>query len=421
MTDFPFDESFYLAGYPDVAEAVRSGVCESGLDHYLRFGRHEGRRGAPVALPLVEAISAPTTDSVFLELTSRCNLRCVYCAVSLPTYHGIDLPLEGFENFVVQMKERGVRVVTMNGHGESTIVKGWETYAARLADEGFRLHMTTNLAKRLKPDEIDVLSRFEMLLVSIDTIDPVLMSQLRRGANLETILANIERILGHGREHGRSPEICISCTVGDLSAPGIPELIDALLARGLRTFRFGDLAEYEPIPDTLRMRHLSNVSADERQTIGARFDAAVERIRAAGGTAFVDSSITALFGSSLESAPLVQVEGRNTEISNKTVHYADLDPTQTRDCLDPWRIAFVNADGSVRPCCFFEEKLGTLAKDTLQEIVDGEAFRELRREIVTGQLRPNCHSCQARPVIDRKSFEIKLDDHIRTERARLGK
>lgn len=87
----------------------------------------------------------------------------------------------------------------------------------------------------------------------------------------------------------------------------------------------------------------------------------------------------------------------------------------TRDCTDPWRVAFVQADASVRPCCFFEEKLGTLAENTLEEIVEGESFRKLRGELVTGVLRPNCRTCSARPVIARDAFEAKLSRWL-TER-----
>lgn len=38
-----FDEAAYLELYPDIAAAVSSGKRESGLEHYLRYGRAEGR------------------------------------------------------------------------------------------------------------------------------------------------------------------------------------------------------------------------------------------------------------------------------------------------------------------------------------------------------------------------------------------
>ncbi len=415
MSVIPFDEEFYLRVYGDVAEAVRSGAFASAYDHYVRFGVHEGRKGTR---PAEELLASPTTDTVFLELTSRCNLRCVYCAVSQPTYHGIDLSLKGFDNFLEQMRQRGVRTVVMNGHGESTIIKDWEIYADRLADAGFHLHMTTNMAKRVTPAEVAALSRFEQILVSIDTIDPVLLAQLRRGANLDMIMANVAAVQDFAAARHRHPQFMISCTVGDLSAPGILDLVDGCLTRRIRAFRFGDLAEYEPIESVTWMRHVSALPPDALDVVRSRFRQALARIDAAGGSYQVDGPLVSLLLG--ETANAVEIAGRETRISEKTVHYVDVDKTQTRDCLDPWRIAFVQADASVRPCCFFEEKLGSVATHALTDVVEGEAFRTLRRELVTGELRPNCRSCSARPLIERDAFEKKLFGYLEGERQRVG-
>ncbi len=72
----------------------------------------------------------------------------------------------------------------------------------------------------------------------------------------------------------------------------------------------------------------------------------------------------------------------------------------------------------MRPCCFFEEKLGSVAAHSLQDVVEGEAFQKLRRELVTGELRPNCRSCSARPLIDRAAFQQKLSVYLDNERRR---
>jgi hypothetical protein len=46
-TGIDFDELWYLQQYPDVASAIKSGELLSGLQHYLKHGRKEGRLPAP--------------------------------------------------------------------------------------------------------------------------------------------------------------------------------------------------------------------------------------------------------------------------------------------------------------------------------------------------------------------------------------
>jgi predicted O-methyltransferase YrrM len=54
----PFDEAWYLNTYPDVADAVRDGRLPSGHDHYVRFGRSEGRHPCAEPTPQQEGCAA---------------------------------------------------------------------------------------------------------------------------------------------------------------------------------------------------------------------------------------------------------------------------------------------------------------------------------------------------------------------------
>lgn len=42
-----FDPTFYLNQNPGVATAVEQGVFSSGFEHFLKFGKCEGRNSSP--------------------------------------------------------------------------------------------------------------------------------------------------------------------------------------------------------------------------------------------------------------------------------------------------------------------------------------------------------------------------------------
>ncbi|PZV09189.1 MAG: hypothetical protein DCF32_02990 [Leptolyngbya sp.] len=49
-----FDEAWYLSRYPDVKAATLSGELEQAKDHWLQFGKNEGRIPAPLPMKIVE-------------------------------------------------------------------------------------------------------------------------------------------------------------------------------------------------------------------------------------------------------------------------------------------------------------------------------------------------------------------------------
>src|SRR4051794_14662589 len=58
-----FEEEWYLKNYPDVARAVTAGVFRSGLQHYLSFGKAEGRRPRGVTyMPMLAPLDWPAID-----------------------------------------------------------------------------------------------------------------------------------------------------------------------------------------------------------------------------------------------------------------------------------------------------------------------------------------------------------------------
>jgi radical SAM protein with 4Fe4S-binding SPASM domain len=70
----------------------------------------------------------------------------------------------------------------------------------------------------------------------------------------------------------------------------------------------------------------------------------------------------------------------------------------TRDCLDPWYQPFIRTNGEVWPCCWFYESLGNVNETPFDQLMNSGAFQELRRELLTGQLRKACIECPSRSI-----------------------
>jgi hypothetical protein len=86
-------------------------------------------------------------------------------------------------------------------------------------------------------------------------------------------------------------------------------------------------------------------------------------------------------------------------------------PGQTRDCLDPWKMAFVKADGSVALCCW-SSPVGNIKQGTLNEILHGEPARDMRRGLLNGHMPGECVRCPARELIPLEDLKRKVQRYL---------
>jgi MoaA/NifB/PqqE/SkfB family radical SAM enzyme len=195
---------------------------------------------------------------VLFELSTRCNLRCIYCAVSQPGYVGRDLEVVERDALVDQLVALGPVQFQINGHGESTLVPGWVDLARALLERGLAITIISHLNKPMSEDEIDTLARLERITVSCDTSDPEIYRRLRRGGLLERVERNIGRIYAAADRDGRPrPYISFNCTVTHLNVLGIPDLVTRAVELGLPAVALTNLEEYPPIPGVEQPLHPS--------------------------------------------------------------------------------------------------------------------------------------------------------------------
>lgn len=202
---------------------------------------------------------APVPRFVILELTTRCNLRCLYCALSQPEFHGRDLDFDR-EAMIAELARLGVHNVQISGHGEATVVPRWHVVARALQDAGIRIQLTTNLAKRLSDEELAVFAVMQCITVSCDTVDPELFHKLRRPARFDQMLTNLARLKSvlAPRGPGR-PFLAINCTFSDRVVDGLPALLRWARDNEFDAVSLVNLFEYPAVIPDFPVRHPKHV------------------------------------------------------------------------------------------------------------------------------------------------------------------
>jgi pyruvate-formate lyase-activating enzyme len=194
----------------------------------------------------------PFVDTVLWAVTTNCNLRCTYCAVSLPIYRGEDFDLARAEALAEEFATAKVRMVQISGHGETTMIPGWQAIGHAFTRHDINVCITSNFSKVFSDDELDALARMVHITISIDTVDRELLKNMRRKVDLRTILYNMQLVRLAASKLGREARFNWQCTLSDAVVSGLADWFDLGILNGVKKFTLGNLIEHEGLPDSPR-------------------------------------------------------------------------------------------------------------------------------------------------------------------------
>jgi len=210
-----------------------------------------------------DLLTSHKLSCVMIEYTTNCNMRCSYCSVSKSTWVGIDLE-KGLSNRITQQViDRNPDIVNMHGHGETTIIKGWEKQAQEFMEAGVGVGLCTNLAKKFSPEEMEVLSKIKHLTVSLDSVDIELFRKLRRGGDIRHVIYNLTKIQLLARKRGETLSISWSIVCCDKSIWGLVDLVEYGISLGVLGFTFCNLGASDVPEGATETKHVSELSVED--------------------------------------------------------------------------------------------------------------------------------------------------------------
>jgi len=286
---------------------------------------------------------------------------------------GKELDLADFARHRESLVRLGVREVVLTG-GEALLHRNFEGLCAMLHGCGVRITLLTTgllLAKRADA----VASGVDEVIVSIDGPEPV-HDQVRR-------VKGAHKLIGKGIEavRQRKPEMPVNArsTIQKANHSVIRQTVAGAKAIRLDSISFlaTDLTSQAFNRDDVWPIVRQDEVALSRNEVGA-----------------LEDEVEALIRENAEdfrSKYIVESPEKMRRIVRRfREHLGDCAPVAPM-CNAPWVSAVVEVDGTVRPC-FFHEKMGSLAGQTLEQVIDGEEARRFRAELDV-ETNPICQRC----------------------------
>lgn len=347
-------------------------------------------------------------EYLLLELTSRCNLRCIMCSINQDPrmqkggeWYG-DLDPGAFRNLEPYLSK--IKRVDLNGNGESLLYDNFLTVLEKVKRGGTNVGLTSN-ALMINDDLARGMVRagLDELVISLHAAEPGLYEEISRPGKFETFLNNV-RAINKYKDYYRTglPVLKFNFVAMKKNISQLEKVIKLAAETGAVEVAILVLVEY----DLVRGESLVNYP----DLVEEYFPPALEYAENLG----VKLSIPPLYFNMLAKNNKLEIKEQRTvahkrnlwrSLRNraKSVYRSlskdSLNLEVVRECLDPWNFCWVMQSGRVRPCCFMEEDMGSLVNQSFEEIWFGEEYELLRRLILENNPPRKCTECVQRPMI----------------------
>lgn len=165
---------------------------------------------------------------VTLELTNRCNLNCRFCPRTLMERARGDMDTALAMRLLDEMAAHAPVAVVPFFRGESLLHPDWFEILSHAQRLGVGEIQFTSNASLLDAKATERLLDLELPFVSfsLDTVDPALYNQTRRGADFEATRANVLHFLKRRRERGVRTVVQASAVATPAHEPGMQAFVD---------------------------------------------------------------------------------------------------------------------------------------------------------------------------------------------------
>jgi MoaA/NifB/PqqE/SkfB family radical SAM enzyme/pimeloyl-ACP methyl ester carboxylesterase len=310
---------------------------------------------------------------VNIEVTTRCNLRCAFCARTLRPGPEQDMPIEVFRR-VLDLLPHAYRV-TLVGLGEPLQHPRIAELVAEAVGRGRRVALVTNaLELNAAKGKALLQAGLHTITFSLDAALQEVADLVRSGSDLGAILENI-RAFGKLADGVRPLPRAIFTAVSRQTLPHLEQLVQKAALLGVDALMLSDL----------------NFAANAANTLWrSAEDGARRTLRRAVRSAF-SLGLPVLSVHGLEELGLAQRYLQHLLVPPSLLFERSL---RRNHCCSPWQTLAVSVDGGVSVCdCQPEARLGNLLQEPFGELWQGSSMAGHRRQMLGTSPPAPCAGC----------------------------
>lgn len=329
----------------------------------------------------VDLLQSVRFNTLIVEITSRCNLRCIFCPKAIKDNESVpgrdmDMDEATLASTLRFARQASPSIASLVGVGETTFREDWKAVCQHFFNLGMACIINSNFGRLYTEADLDALLKFANITISIESSDIELQKKLRKAVDLKVILTNIIALRSRARLKGvNPPRLTVNCTVSDRNVMGIKELAAFCAELGIDQLNLSSLYEIDELKDN-QIRSIEHLEPAERGEAITALEGAQQVLQGSSTQLCVQPRLLQLYNGASEEGPRDGL---------------------TRVCTQPWTTYTVGADGQVFPCCVTAESFAKI-DEPLETLLNGKAIRKLRAQLLDGDLPTMCQACSNAPL-----------------------
>lgn len=331
-----------------------------------------GQRVAGIE-PLLSPVAG--NDPVFanIEITTRCNLQCKYCARSMIKRQGEDMPCDLFVR-ILDLLPHAYRI-TLVGLGEPLMHPKVVDFVAHASSTKRRVALVTNamlLDERMSSDLIH--AGLDSIAFSIDEPNQEVANAVRKGTDFNRVIQNIKGFVDAAKEKPKISKAVFSA-VSMENVGHLKDIIDVVADLGVHVLMLSDLNFMQNAGQSLCCNLDENLTEQVREAIAYAFS---KNLPVLSVRAIEEFGLAARYHDFLLLPP--------SQLYMRSERHAW--------CMSPWQTVPVDVHGNVAVCdCQPENIVGNLFHEPFSDIWNGEKMVAYRRQMLSRHPPEPCGIC----------------------------